>query len=266
MVDPSDLALLEHLTPSLTPPSTSNQETARYTRLSPDHFRVAVSTQAPALLMLSEIWDPGWTATVNGVPVAISQADYIFQAIPVPAGQSQVDVRYVPPYLELGLAVTAGTAILLALICVWLFARERRLPTLAGGNESVAGGVDDAQRAILKVDSAPPTASPGVISRLVSAGSFIAVFAIPAALIAATWEPLDPPPRPDRGAVADQSSPAGATSDNRARTKDHLRAARTSFVRARLSLVPRQRGWIGRLTAPRSGRGPADRAAPRWRR
>ena len=47
-----------------------------YTRLSPDHFRVAVSTQAPALLMLSEIWDPGWTATVNGVPVAISQADW----------------------------------------------------------------------------------------------------------------------------------------------------------------------------------------------
>jgi hypothetical protein len=217
-IDPSTVAVLEGAAPPLATPPSPAQETVHYTRLSPEHFSVAVSTQAPALLMLSEIWDPGWTATVNGAPAAISRADYIFQAIPVPAGTSVVDVRYIPPYLNLGLAMTTGSAVLLALVAIWLFARERRSASLFG-DDADATSTGDALSAVLAEEQRPAANSFVIASRRVALGSALAIVAIPIALIAATWEPLDPPPRGSRAAVADQFSPAGASSSDRDTSK-----------------------------------------------
>jgi uncharacterized membrane protein YfhO len=72
---------------------------------------VEVDAAAPALLILSEAWDPGWSATVDGQPAPVLLADHILRAIPVPAGQHSVELRYDPPYLRAGLLL-AGLSLL----------------------------------------------------------------------------------------------------------------------------------------------------------
>lgn len=75
--------------------------------------RVVIQTDSPArkLLFLSDAYDPGWTAQVDGAPAPLYRADYAFRAVPVPAGQHEVIMVYVPRgwmwgrYLALAAAV-----------------------------------------------------------------------------------------------------------------------------------------------------------------
>jgi hypothetical protein len=55
-----------------------------------------VNAESPGLLVLSEIWYPGWQATVNGTEQAVIHANGSLRALPVPAGQSTVELRFHP--------------------------------------------------------------------------------------------------------------------------------------------------------------------------
>lgn len=56
-----------------------------------------VTTDAPRLLVVSEIYYPaGWEATLDGEPVPIYQADYLLRAVPVPAGTHELVFRFDP--------------------------------------------------------------------------------------------------------------------------------------------------------------------------
>jgi uncharacterized membrane protein YfhO len=79
----------------------------------PDFLRLDVSASAPALLMLSEIWDPGWVTSVDGVATTIYLADHALRAVPVSAGHHVVELRYEPPSLRLGIAITVLTALII---------------------------------------------------------------------------------------------------------------------------------------------------------
>jgi len=72
-------------------------------------FRVEAGP-APALLVWSAAWHPGWTATVNGAPAAVLRANHAFRGIPVPAGTSRVVARFQPGDLRLGLYLSAASA------------------------------------------------------------------------------------------------------------------------------------------------------------
>jgi uncharacterized membrane protein YfhO len=93
-----------------------------------------VTAQAPALLVLSEVWDPGWQATVGGVPTPVLVANHALRALPIPPGEHAVVLAYDPPHLRLGVAITLVTV--LAMIVIWgsLAYRERRRPRPAPGN------------------------------------------------------------------------------------------------------------------------------------
>ena len=63
----------------------------------PREISLSVDTDLPRLLLLSEVYYPaGWSASVNGEEVPIYRANYLFRAIPVPAGSSEVDLRFDP--------------------------------------------------------------------------------------------------------------------------------------------------------------------------
>jgi uncharacterized membrane protein YfhO len=87
---------------------------------------VEASAAADGLLLLSQIWDPGWSATVDGQAVPIHQANYIFSAIPISAGEHTIELRYTPPLLWPGLAITLGSVAALCLGIDYLVRRERR--------------------------------------------------------------------------------------------------------------------------------------------
>ncbi len=71
-----------------------------------ESLAVAVQAEANALLVLSEVYYPGWQATVDGRPAPILRADYALRAVPVPAGEHTVELVYRPATVRIGLLLS----------------------------------------------------------------------------------------------------------------------------------------------------------------
>jgi Bacterial membrane protein YfhO len=74
-----------------------------------DHHRVVIHTRAtgPRLLVLSDTYYPGWTATMDGSDTPILPANFAFRAVSIPAGTHAVEFRYRPRSFRWGLSGTA---------------------------------------------------------------------------------------------------------------------------------------------------------------
>jgi hypothetical protein len=81
---------------------------------SPGKVRLDVSAAGPTAVVVRDTFAPGWTARVNGEPAPISRADGRHLAVRVPAGRSEVSLRYVPPHLRPGLLLAAASAVVVA--------------------------------------------------------------------------------------------------------------------------------------------------------
>jgi hypothetical protein len=126
-VDPRKVALLESAPPStLAPASDPTTEVATYTHTEPDWLELRVKAQTPALLVLSEVWDPGWTARVDGEVAPVLVTNHVLRAISIPAGAHTVVLHFDPPLLRLGIAITVGTALLILTLWGSLIVREHR--------------------------------------------------------------------------------------------------------------------------------------------
>lgn len=60
----------------------------------PDRMRLAVRASAPALLAIADNWYPAWHARVNGRDTPVLRAYHTLRAVPVPAGESEVELWY----------------------------------------------------------------------------------------------------------------------------------------------------------------------------
>lgn len=87
---------------------------------------VQAEAPQPGYLILSELWYPGWTATVDGAAAPISQAVGALRAVPVPAGSSTVELRFWPATWSWGLILAAAGAVLALLALFWPERRSRR--------------------------------------------------------------------------------------------------------------------------------------------
>ena len=50
--------------------------------------------------MLSEIYYPGWTATIDGEPAALGRVDYILRALSVKPGKHEVVLSFFPKSVD----------------------------------------------------------------------------------------------------------------------------------------------------------------------
>ena len=125
-VNPRTMALLETTPPELAPASDPSADAVTVTSDSPDHMRLEARTDAPGLLMLSESYDPGWKAYVNGEQVEVLVADHLLRAIPLPAGEHTVELRYEPTSLKIGMAIFAATILTITVALAILHMRSRR--------------------------------------------------------------------------------------------------------------------------------------------
>ena len=78
--------------------------------------RVEITTQAPgpAFLVLSDVYYPGWTATIDGQETKIFRTNYALRGVTVPSGGHSIVFRYRPASFYLGLLISTLTALGLA--------------------------------------------------------------------------------------------------------------------------------------------------------
>jgi hypothetical protein len=94
-------------------------------RPSPDLIEVDVTASTPGHVRLLEAWDEGWTASLDGEPVATQRADGFLLAAPVPAGAHRLRFAYRTP----GAITGAVFSVAVALVS---FALVRRRPLVLG--------------------------------------------------------------------------------------------------------------------------------------
>ncbi|MFN0071009.1 MAG: YfhO family protein [Chloroflexota bacterium] len=109
------------LTPGETPLLGAPSGTDRVTvvRSLPEEVALTVETLAPALLVLSDPWFPGWFVEIDGQHAPLLRANIHFRAVAVPGGRHDVRFVYDPATLKLGAgisAVTFGLFIVLAIL------------------------------------------------------------------------------------------------------------------------------------------------------
>ena len=90
-----------------------------------DRVDVTVSADRPALLVLTDVAVPDWSAEIDGGPVTLVPVDLAFRGVVVPAGDHTIVFRYRPVGTWIGFGL-AGVALLATLLlAIWL-ARSRR--------------------------------------------------------------------------------------------------------------------------------------------
>lgn len=85
---------------------------------------VTLEADRAGMLVVSQAWFPGWTASVDGRPAPVVRVDGLVQGVPVGPGTHQVNLSYRAPGLRAGTALTGCTAAGLALAA--LIRRRRR--------------------------------------------------------------------------------------------------------------------------------------------
>ncbi len=98
--DRRDTLVLEE-TPHLEPQPGPGQATIRsYT---PNEVIIETESSVPKLLFLSDVFDSGWKAYIDGTASHLYRADYDFRAVAVPAGSHTVRFVYSPTSLRIGI-------------------------------------------------------------------------------------------------------------------------------------------------------------------
>lgn len=111
-------------------PERAISDLGRATLLRYEDEVVSVTTRAEGrrLLVLTDVYYPGWIATIDGVEVPIHRADYAFRAVSVPPGEHLVEFRYRPNSLRYGAYGSLGGGAILILLLI-PFSSERRRST-----------------------------------------------------------------------------------------------------------------------------------------
>jgi len=88
---------------------------------SPNNVTIQVSTDVGGWLVASDVFYPGWRATLNGEVVPIKKANFLFRAVYVSPGVHTVVFSYYPTSFYMGALIS-----LLAVSILWVAYRLRR--------------------------------------------------------------------------------------------------------------------------------------------
>ncbi len=94
----------------------------------PGHIRLAVESDADALLVISEVYYPeGWIARLDGAVVPIHEINTILRGVSVPQGRHALTLDFEPDDLALGLWISrlATLVVLLTLAVSWAYTSDK---------------------------------------------------------------------------------------------------------------------------------------------
>lgn len=74
----------------------TGEATVTLTSYKPNHLTYNVKSTTGGIVVFSEIYYPGWTATIDGKPAEVGRADYVLRALQMPAGNHKVELMFHP--------------------------------------------------------------------------------------------------------------------------------------------------------------------------
>ena len=75
---------------------THGDGTVTLTAYEPNELHYDISSPQGGVVVFSEVFYPGWTATVDGREAELGRADYLLRALRVPAGRHKVVLEFRP--------------------------------------------------------------------------------------------------------------------------------------------------------------------------
>lgn len=84
----------------------------------PSELRISIPKTPPGILVLADMWYPGWTATIDGIDTPVFPIDAVFRGIEIGEGAHEAVFRYQPASFRYGMMLSAA-ALLILLIGFW---------------------------------------------------------------------------------------------------------------------------------------------------
>lgn len=93
----------------------------------PNHLVYEANSDKGGVLVFSEIYYPGWKATVDGQPVELGRVNYILRAIQIKPGKHEVVLDFHPTTIRATESIAyASYGILAIIIAIGLFIEWRK--------------------------------------------------------------------------------------------------------------------------------------------
>lgn len=118
--------------------SKANDSTAtvRLEKYEPNKLEYSVSSKNGGVVVFSEIYYPGWNATVDGVEVPVGRANYILRAISVKPGSHKVVLDFHPKSVSVTETIAyIATAILMLMFVAIVIVKRKESKTGANSKE-----------------------------------------------------------------------------------------------------------------------------------
>ncbi|PWT89452.1 MAG: hypothetical protein C5B55_11370 [Blastocatellia bacterium] len=119
--DPSRTALFE-VSPEELPRLTggdARDAAVRLTNYEANYLRLETTASTATVLVVSEIFYPGWEATVDGSKQRILLTDFLLRGVALPAGKHVVEMRYTAPAARNGAIISILTLLLVLALAIY---------------------------------------------------------------------------------------------------------------------------------------------------
>ncbi len=127
--DPSREVTIENGVELASAEDQSGGQALAFTSITNGREELVARTESPAYLVLSDVYYPGWTATIDGQPTALYPANFAFRAVLVPPGEHRVTFTFEPVTWRVGVAISVLTLAGLIGFGVMAWRRRRRHET-----------------------------------------------------------------------------------------------------------------------------------------
>lgn len=104
---------------------------ARIKQYDSQQVEILAEMKSPGFLVLSDLYYPGWNAYVDGKKEKIYRADYIFRSVFLEEGTHAVKFVYEPRSFRIGIWISGGAALLIAILLLGktILEQRKRKPT-----------------------------------------------------------------------------------------------------------------------------------------
>jgi hypothetical protein len=123
-------ALVDESVPLLRSSASVDSPVPKFVERSLNRVLLEANLNAPGLLVLADVFYPGWKCFVDGKENKIYRTDYVLRSVFVPAGKHTVEFKYDPWSFKIGAIISLSTLIALLVWLMWACIRDRKALTV----------------------------------------------------------------------------------------------------------------------------------------